>query len=199
VATAIEVCRQQEDTLEQAEKLAEKSQQWSLLVQIQIENRKQPAKALEIIDKRISSLREKVDCLQLYAPKLFKAIAAAKGLERQLSQSLFDLNKSSLVEQLQALARNIVGALLEHKKHKKFVSEQYRHLEMPDKRRAIRVEDLIQVFVDDIHQLKDFLQYVIETYGSNEATEKYLKEITSLNLYHRLLECYLYLNQNNQT
>ncbi len=45
--------------------------------------------------------------------------------------------------------------------------------------------------------MKDFLQYVIETYGG-ESTEKFLNEITSLNLYHRLLECYLYLNQNNQ-
>jgi hypothetical protein len=44
--------------------------------------------------------------------------------------------------------------------------------------------------------MKEFLQYVIETFG--EQNEKYLKELTSLNLYHRLLECYLYLNQNNQ-
>ena len=29
---------------------------------------------LEIIDKKIASLKEKVECLQLYAPKLFKAI-----------------------------------------------------------------------------------------------------------------------------
>ena len=46
--------------------------------------------------------------------------------------------------------------------------------------------------------MKDFLQHVIETYG-NENFEKYLKELTTLNLYHRLLECYLYLNQNNQS
>ena len=63
VATAIEVCRQQEDTLEQAEQLAIKSKQWGLLVQIKIENRKEPAKALEIIDKNITNLKEKVECL----------------------------------------------------------------------------------------------------------------------------------------
>lgn len=67
---------------------------------------------------------------------------------------------------------------------------------MNDKKK-IRVEDLLQIFVDDINQMKDFLQYVIETYGG-DSTEKYLKEVTALNLYHRLLECYLYLNQNNQ-
>jgi len=43
-------------------------------VQIKIENRKEPKEALEIIDKNINSLKEKVECLQLYAPKLFKAI-----------------------------------------------------------------------------------------------------------------------------
>ncbi len=48
--------------------------------------------------------------------------------------------------------------------------------------------------MDDISQMKDFLYYLIETYG--EQNEKYLKELTTLNLYHRLLECYLYLNQN---
>lgn len=39
VATAIEVCRQQDDTLRQAEELASKSQQWSLLVQITIDRK----------------------------------------------------------------------------------------------------------------------------------------------------------------
>lgn len=89
--------------------------------------------------------------------------------------------------------RKIVGALIEYKKHKKFVSEQYKQLDMSSKR-GIKVEDLLQIFVDDINQMKDFLQHVIETYGG-ESTEKYLTEIASgMNLYHRLLECYLYLN-----
>jgi len=37
--------------------------QLSLLVQIKIENMKEPAKALEIIDKNINNLKEKVECL----------------------------------------------------------------------------------------------------------------------------------------
>lgn len=44
--------------------------------------------------------------------------------------------------------------------------------------------------------MKDFLSYVIETNGENNS--KQLEQLTSLNLYHRLLECYLYLNQNNE-
>lgn len=99
-----------------------------------------------------------------------------------------------MLEQLQNLVRNIVGALIEHKKQKgKFTSDAYRHYELKDKQK-IRIEDLLQIFVDDISQMKDFLYYVIETYG--EQNEKHLKELTTLNLYHRLLECYLYLNQN---
>ena len=82
VATAIEVCRQQDDTLRQAEELASKSQQWALLVQITIENRKDPAKALQIIDENIVNLKEKVECLQLYAPKLFNAIRAESDKDR---------------------------------------------------------------------------------------------------------------------
>jgi hypothetical protein len=170
-----------------------------LLVQIKIENRKEPAKALEIIDKNITNLKEKVECLQLYAPKLFKAIVQAKGGSNPQglllgSSSLFDLNKSTLVEQLQALVRNIVGALIEHKKVRRFVSEQYRGYELKDKQK-IRIEDLLQIFVDDINQMKEFLYFVIETYGEQNAAQ--LKDLTSLNLNHRLLECYLYLNQNN--
>lgn len=82
VATAIEVCRQQEDTLDQAEQLAMKAKQWALLVQIKVENRKDPAMALDIIEKQIANLKEKVECLQMYAPKLFKAIKAENDVER---------------------------------------------------------------------------------------------------------------------
>lgn len=167
-----------------------------MLVQIKIENRKEPAKALEIIDKNITNLKEKVECLQMYAPKLFKAITQAKNQERQGAISLLDLNKQTLLDQLQNLVRNIVGALIEYKKQKKFTSDQYKHYELKEKQR-VRIEDLIQIFVDDIPQMKEFLQYVIETYGNQNEAQ--LKELTSLNLYHRLLECYLYLNQNNQS
>jgi len=50
VDTAIEVCRQQEETLDSAEALAEKSGNWRLLVQIKIENRHDNSAALDIID-----------------------------------------------------------------------------------------------------------------------------------------------------
>lgn len=50
INTAIEVCRQQDETLDQAEKLAENSQNYRLLVQIKIENRQDNLGALNIID-----------------------------------------------------------------------------------------------------------------------------------------------------
>ena len=134
VATAIEVCRQQDDTLKQAEELASKSQQWSLLVQITIENRKDPAKALQIIDENISNLKEKVECLQLYAPKLFKAIRAENDRDRQGGITMSDYNRTRLIDKLQNLVKQIVDALIEYKRNKgKFLSNNYQHFELKEK------------------------------------------------------------------
>lgn len=49
----------------------------------------------------------------------------------------------------------------------------------------------MQMFADDVPHMKDFLTYVIDTYG--DALDKYLTELKepSLNLYHKLLECLL--------
>ena len=72
VDTAIEVCRQQDSTRQHAIQLAEKKQRWKLLVQIYIESQNQYKKALIMIDTRINNVREKVDLLQMYGPKLLK-------------------------------------------------------------------------------------------------------------------------------
>jgi hypothetical protein len=72
VDTAIEVCRQQDLTREHAIELAEKKQRWKLLVQIYIENQKLYKKALIKIRDKINNVREKVDMLQMYGPKLLK-------------------------------------------------------------------------------------------------------------------------------
>lgn len=50
IDTAIEVCRQQEETLGQAEYLALNSKNYKLYVQIQIENKHDYSSALEVID-----------------------------------------------------------------------------------------------------------------------------------------------------
>ncbi len=87
--------------------------------------------------------------------------------------------------------RNIARALVEHTRNKKFVSEMFKQFELK-KNQRIRIEDLLQIFVDDIDQLKDFLKFVIEEFGERFSAE--LEKLTSINLYHRLLECYLYKN-----
>jgi hypothetical protein len=52
------------------------------------------------------------------------------------------------------------------------------------------IEDLLQVFVDHQDYLKLFLKYIIDEYGDRKAQE--LGKISGSNLYHRLLECYLF-------
>jgi hypothetical protein len=56
IDTAIEVCRQQDETLGQAEYLALKSKNYKLYVQIKIENRRDYISALDIIDNKITNL-----------------------------------------------------------------------------------------------------------------------------------------------
>ena len=58
--------------MEQAEALAESNGNYYLLVQIKIENRHDNEAALKIIDENINNLKEKVQCLQQYVPKLLK-------------------------------------------------------------------------------------------------------------------------------
>jgi hypothetical protein len=72
------------------------------LVSINIENRKNPAKAMQIIDEKINNLKQKVECLQLYAPKIFKAIKSEMG-------------PNNLMEKLINLVKFIVDALIEYR------------------------------------------------------------------------------------
>jgi len=60
----------------------------------------------------------------------------------------------------------------------------------------VKIEDLLQIFVDDLDLLKEFLQYVIDEFGDKFVTE--LDQLTTINLYHKLLECMLYNRQINE-
>lgn len=57
----------------------------------------------------------------------------------------------------------------------------------------MRIEDLLQIFVDDLELVKDFLTFVIDELGDKFSTE--LEQLTTINLYHRLLEYMLYSRQ----
>ena len=50
--------------------------------------------------------------------------------------------------------------------------------------------------MDDLQLVKEFLKYVIEDIGAKYPKE--LGELTQINLYHRLLEYYLYSYQMNE-
>ncbi len=82
-----------------------------------------------------------------------------------------DYNRSRLIDKLQNLVKQIVDALIEYKRNKSkgFTSKQYEHFDLKEKQK-IYIEHLLQIFVDDIAQMKDFLSHVINTYG--EAQEK---------------------------
>lgn len=80
-----------------------------------------------------------------------------------------DFSRSKLIDKLQNLVKQIVDALIEYKKNKGkgFSSEHYKHLELKEKQK-IYIEHLLQIFVDDIAQMKDFLFHVIDTYGETQ-------------------------------
>lgn len=124
-------------------------------MQIYIENRKSNEGALNIINNDITNLKEKVECLQLYGPKLLKV---------KDDSGFFSTSKRNLASEIQKIATDIVSALMEHNKNKKFVTESFKKFVLKPNQK-IRVEDLIQIFVDDIDQLKDFLKTIINKYG----------------------------------
>lgn len=54
------------------------------------------------------------------------------------------------------------------------------------------MEELLQIFVDHPDYLRDFLQSLIDIHG--DKVDFIQRKLTDINLYHRLLESYLYKN-----
>ena len=105
----------------------------------------------------------------------------------------FDSKLKNNSEKILKIVKDIARALIEHKKQNRFVSEQFKHFEIKPSQR-VQIEDLLQIFVDDTDQLKDFLKFIIDDFGKNFGEQ--LEKLSSINLYHRLLECYLYKRQD---
>ena len=78
---------------------------------------------------------------------------------------------------------------------KQFKSEQFKKFTLKNHQK-VKIEDLLQIFVDDLDLVKEFLQFIIEEFGDKFATE--LEQLTTINLYHRLLEYMLYNRQINE-
>lgn len=62
---------------------------------------------------------------------------------------------------------------------------------------AVKIEELLQIFVDHPDHLRKFLEFFISTFG--EKVDFKQRQLTEINLHHRLLECYLYKNQSLET
>lgn len=62
----------------------------------------------------------------------------------------------------------------------------------------VKIEELLQIFVDHPDHLRTFLEYVVLTLGER-GVDFNQRRLTDINLHHRLLECYLYKNQSLET
>ena len=61
----------------------------------------------------------------------------------------------------------------------------------------MRIEDLLQIFVDQHDLMTDFLKRILDEYKDERNKERYkdLEKLTQIKLYNRLLECYLVKKQ----
>lgn len=55
---------------------------------------------------------------------------------------------------------------------------------------------MLQIFVDNLDLVKTFLEFVIEDIGQKQSKE--FEQLTTINLYHRMLEYYLYSKKMNE-
>lgn len=174
--------------MEHAERLAEFSQNFQLLVQIKVENRRENFGALDIIDKKITNIKEKVQCLQLYVPKLLKL--------RDDSKEAF-ADKLDYQKRIFDIVKGLAKALCEYIKNgkKKFDTAQFNEKFKLKAHQKVRVEDLLQIFVDDLDLSKRLLQYVVEDLGVQFQKTLDESDLTQINLHHRLLEYMLYSKQ----
>jgi len=145
VATAIDVCRQQKSTREEAIKLAKYKQMWRLLVQIYIENEKNWQESLTVIKEKINNLREKVDCLQIYGPKLLKE--SIKQQDQQASALKRNFigfgSPTKLADDVMAHVKDVARALIDYTKNgSKFKMKQFKDFELK-KNQRVRIEDLL--------------------------------------------------------
>jgi len=164
-------------------------------VQIKIENRHDNLGALNIIDQKINNLKEKVQCLQQYVPKLLKIKEDVSG-KTDLKDAISKRNDNS--KRILDNVKNIARALCEYTKNnkKKFDTDEFNKKFTLKSHQKVRIEDLLQIFIDDLELAKKFLTFVIEDLGQQYQTE--LDQLTQINLYHRLLEYMLYSRQINE-
>ena len=72
--------------------------------------------------------------------------------------------------------------------------DQHLHL---GKNQIVRIEDLLQIFVDQHDLMTEFLKKILDEYKDERNKERFkdLEKLTQIKLYNRLLECYLVKKQ----
>ena len=93
------------------------------------------------------------------------------------------------------IVKEIANGLIDYtKNNKKF--EVHKDKFVLKSHQKVRIEDLLQIFVDDLELQKEFLKFIIEEVGNHHSKE--IEQLTTINLHHRLLEYYLYSKQMNE-
>ena len=93
------------------------------------------------------------------------------------------------MEDVSNVAFSIVEAMVFYTAHgQQFAPQQDKPLEL-GRKQVVRIEELLQIFVDHHDLMTDFLKRILSEFS--DARFKDLAKLTKLKLYNRLLECYL--------
>ena len=102
-------------------------------------------------------------------------------------------DRSITLEDISDVAFRIVEAMVWYTAHgNSFTRQQDRHLELGPKQ-VVRIEDLLQIFVDHHDLMTDFLKRILTEFSDDRFHD--LERLTQIKLYNRLLECYLVKKQ----
>lgn len=102
-------------------------------------------------------------------------------------------NKDRILNIVQGIASALCEWIKMNKKG--FETPEYKQQYELKPYQKVRIEDLLQIFVDDLALSKQFLSFVVDELGPkfSEQLEKEPSELTQINLHHRLLEYMLYI------
>ena len=97
-------------------------------------------------------------------------------------------------EDVSNVAFRIVEAMVHYMiSGKQFKRQEDRGLELGPKQ-VVRIEDLLQIFVDHHDLMTEFLKRILDQF-SEAVMYVHLECLTQIKLYNRLLECYLVKKQ----
>lgn len=126
----------------------------------------------------------------MYAPKLLaprsRSAADAASKEAQAGVN----RHSDIKKSVKKIVKDIAKALCEYSKNKQrgFDTKEFNQKFIIKPTDKILVEDLLQIFVDDLDYSLDLVGYIVNDLAQNKNFEKEIEHISHINLYHRFLE-----------